>query len=724
MDDLNKKFENEAFKQYSQFDDGFEDGYDDDYYGERLEYIIDEIEDIKSALTEIKKAKTEQGVNSEIERLRAELLKTQNAQTMYFEIEKVKNDLSKENKIKEEQLNREIASLRRALRSSDDGSAGIIPSEIINEIGKINDRLDNLAGAATGLASAVDADLIIKIDALTVDITAIKEQLSGIEFAPVDELPQSTEAAVAEDVAEIVEYDLIAELAAIKESLANNVLIENEIAAEINSLKQKLSDFAESKAVNQEENEEISEESEEETETLSVSDDQILSEIISLREEISAFKTEMNMEENVYQASNNVDILNEILLLREDLSVLQDAPKAQTQKTEGVDVDDLLYEQDQIDRHSVILGELNKIKENFGDVALIREEVQALKADIAAKSTIVSASGEVDNTAVFALTGLIASLKEEITDLKSQLATKQDQPQDNLAVINELRELTVAMKAEINILKRDMASYFEKDSDTAAEDSLIILDELSVIQKDIKSIKDEPDAAVLNEVLSLRESFQTMKDDLKLVDNTAEIMGGINMLKESLDEGVKVTEFSGLMEEIGYVRSDVAALANGGAMTETILSELESLKADISAKQETEKASMLFLNELTNSKLIAEKPAAAPVAAEKELTATLDSEVSGLSELRNELAELAAMISSQKIIDDSEKRGRGRPKKEASETDEAEDGEKRGRGRPKKVLTEEELEAQASAVKRGRGRPKKETAEAEDSSTETEETLA
>ena len=56
---------------------------------------------------------------------------------------------------------------------------------------------------------------------------------------------------------------------------------------------------------------------------------------------------------------------------------------------------------------------------------------------------------------------------------------------------------------------------------------------------------------------------------------------------------------------------------------------------------------------------------------------------------------------------ETEKRGRGRPKKEVLEIEEPQ-GEKRGRGRPKK-LTEEPDENQAE--KRGRGRPKKETPE-------------
>lgn len=671
MDDFNQSkkvasLDNEAFDQYSEYDENYDDSYNDDYLDERIEYIIDEIEDIKSMLENAKKAKEEYTFNAEIEKLRAELLKTQNSQNMYFEVEKVKNDLTKENKAREEQLNREIASLRRALRTGEDGnSVGLSADEILSEFDKVNERLNNLSGAAaTVVDTGINSDILAKIESLSADITAIKDQLAGIEFAPVEEFEQPVESA---DTADNVSYDMLAEIIALKEALQNNSILENEIITEINNLKQKISNLPVS-----DESEELSQSDDEET-AEPISDDKILNEIIILREEIAAFKSDMNIEENSYQTGNNVDILNEILLLREDLSNLQSAePKQKSEGAEAVDVDDLMYEQDQIDRHSVVLSELGKIKENFNDVTLLREEIQALKADIDAKAAIMpmqASTSETDPTAVYALAGLINSLKEEINDLKTQLAAKEAPvAANNDAAISELRELTVLLKSEVNSLRRDIAQHFEKDSDTAAEDSLIILDELSVIQKDIKSIKDEPDAAVLNEVLSLRESFQNMKQDLRLVDNTAAVLGGINALKESIDSGDNE-----LMNEISVVRQDVAAFASGGALNQTLLDELQSLRQEVTAKQETERASMMFLSELTQSKLLSEKEPP-----QKEIAATSDNEVTGLSDLRNELAELAAMISSQKTVigEDGGKRGRGRHKKDAESEEFVKDEEK------------------------------------------------
>lgn len=60
----------------------------------------------------------------------------------------------------------------------------------------------------------------------------------------------------------------------------------------------------------------------------------------------------------------------------------------------------------------------------------------------------------------------------------------------------------------------------------------------------------------------------------------------------------------------------------------------------------------------------------------------------------------------------SEKRGRGRPRKnpESSTPKLAYDGPKRGRGRPRKIVSETSPEAVTpSGPKRGRGRPRKDS---------------
>lgn len=73
----------------------------------------------------------------------------------------------------------------------------------------------------------------------------------------------------------------------------------------------------------------------------------------------------------------------------------------------------------------------------------------------------------------------------------------------------------------------------------------------------------------------------------------------------------------------------------------------------------------------------------------------------------------------QSNLENEERRGRGRPRKERTpEEIEAEfNKEKRGRGRPRKERTQEEIEAELNKVKRGRGRPRKDSVVADSENT-------
>ncbi len=63
-------------------------------------------------------------------------------------------------------------------------------------------------------------------------------------------------------------------------------------------------------------------------------------------------------------------------------------------------------------------------------------------------------------------------------------------------------------------------------------------------------------------------------------------------------------------------------------------------------------------------------------------------------------------VDTSEMVESGEKRGRGRPRKIVDETEIVEIGEKRGRGRPRKIV--DETEVVEVGEKRGRGRPRKE----------------
>lgn len=175
-DDEDDYEDEEEYDDEEPYDEEYDDGYDDQYYDDRLNKVLDELAELKRGMTPAvaqpqypsvqphllftmpQQNNNEVVMYNEISRLRDELSKTQNSQSLHVELSKLKEDMEREKRQNETQflseikrLNERIEELQqpekpKAIAASGNGTAGYLeaprmPSKELNKLIGISESL-------------------------------------------------------------------------------------------------------------------------------------------------------------------------------------------------------------------------------------------------------------------------------------------------------------------------------------------------------------------------------------------------------------------------------------------------------------------------------------------------------------------------------------------------------------------------------------------------------
>ena len=198
----------------------------------------------------------------------------------------------------------------------------------------------------------------------------------------------------------------------------------------------------------------------------------------------------------------------------------------------------------------------------------------------------------------------IGTIYESLSSLVALADSQNVNPiEPNDTVLAELRTL----RDELNDIKATVLSGKSQD---ASDEMSIITDQLDTLYREIRHLKqnsEEPDYGVIQEILTLRDEFQSVKTKLgdlqdaniaKQADNdtnrTELLLGEIKELRDQLfaismaqvgngDNTSYETYNNIILDEVAGIRKLVANFKDGGSTNDNaiILSELESLKRQI-----------------------------------------------------------------------------------------------------------------------------------------------
>ncbi len=628
---------------------------DDSFYEDRLNDLYDEISQLKK---EISGNAGSRDLYGEINRLRDDIRRSQSSQDMRSEMSRLKEQMEKENYLLEEikrlkeRLDRTSDARKSVQLHSDEAEAPVQSGSVRADVAKllmqsneilkavdvgddsvkaklcfISEKLselkenaggngkggqsfnasDDIFGILVNEVSALREDvlsnptitkdqsgiLVYKVDAVFDEIIRLKNAVDEVNGGklPASEVLEAIHAKL-EKLENGDNSDVAAEMMKLREELKTAKIIEqNEVLKEIETLRGDIDKIKVYKFSAENEN----------GENMPTYGEvnMILSEIVSLRDEIQAYKDEMVTGESADKASgisqnegfevlfdemtevkNSVEELKDVVSRRTTLVAADASAVSDTVGAGGL---------------NVVLDEIITLK---GAVSEIRREMDQSKAD-----------------------------RNEIKELLKALAQKKDEPSDAL---KSLFEEMSAMREQLNNLQvaavgadaiaatadmpaiygeiHDIKSHIAMLGDPAdAEDENDIYTQVSQIREELRRMKDEPDLTVLNEVLVLRAEYQAFKDAVNEAEEraqrdrdeirnpgaSAEVLDEIKLLRDQLfaismasvsdgDENAYESYNNILLEELSGLRIEFDEYKKSDSALQ-ILSEIDSLRDAILA---------------------------------------------------------------------------------------------------------------------------------------------
>ncbi len=426
---------------------------------------------------------------------------------------------------------------------------------LVGEIADIRERLGNIETVAQGLSEFNNA------------IDGINSQLADIQSAI------ATGTAARENVGQADQnmQTIFDELAEIKDKLS--VQSEFDTVEEILSLRE---DIKASRIVDQDE---VTSELEAiKNELAFISSGNIVDEIRALREDITGLPSGEN---GAAPTDGEVNlVLNEIVSLRDELFAFKDEVLNATAALGGNTVEDDMPQQvvDSNEDITTILDELTALR---ADQSVLGENLDELKDIVSRRTTLAAAETEADGESQVAV-GELNVVLDEIINLKNDVdriaesvdndkfAVMSEQVDEIRAIIDELRAgTTVVAQAEEVVAPAavDLAPVMEQlESVNAA------LDELRMNGVSVQTEQpSEPVAVDLAPVMEQLESVNAALDGLLLNRDASGV---------TEDGGVPQTfadMFESLRAEIEEIKSDIADIS----VPTDYAAELSELRAEI-----------------------------------------------------------------------------------------------------------------------------------------------
>lgn len=534
-------------------------------------------------------------------------------------------------------INDDLAEIKNRLADQentdfDNGDTATVLADISAQVNDLTARLDE---------NAVD------LQNLSLILQEIEELKSRLDTQVIDDGDESAEgdalAAILEDVGVIKEkvsaedeYDVVAEILSLREEVkAARIVDQNDISDELEAVR---TDILERYNTLLEEIKTLREElggHTEQSEAVAVaptSDElnMVLGEIVSLRDEVQAYKDEITaFAEKSEQSTDGegetvepaaVDettsvILDELTNLRaefqgyrEEVAENRDAEylplrdELDALRNNLDDVKDMIARRTTLaeteegavpasNELNVVLDEIINIKDELDSVhaqidASIRNEVDRLAEQLpTGEGEHMATEDEFLDRVRQQITDVLAeslpdfqAVTQEIEQLKNQVADLQ------LAQLNAVTDDAVNIREDITALREEL-----RDGSPAEDgDMLSVRDDIAALLDELRSVRTEPVYAPTEEgeLLSVRDEIANLLDEVRAAKaeaaETASLQEEIAALKEAIRSAAPVA--AGSMDEA--VLNELTALRQeltGGNAVEELRAEIAALKEELSA---------------------------------------------------------------------------------------------------------------------------------------------
>lgn len=294
--------------------------------------------------------------------------------------------------------------------------------------------------------------------------------------------------------------------------------------------------------------------------------------IKTVLDEIEALKNEVINAQTVDNSSN--EVLGQI----QELRCIMDELKAYKPQPIVSQVDEnISYELSSLKDEILQLKQSMDAEKQESDLSILTE-IMSLRDEITAiKQDFANVALPPDNSS--------ALIMEEISSLKETIMqSSTSQLQANESDISVLTEV-MAIRDEMERLKGSISAKASNGVDN-------LYDTIEIIQKDIQTIKDEPDLSIISEVMALRDEFQGFKDEL-------------NKKNKILETPKDEKPHDDLINEVQTLRDQLFAISmaniNDGTNSDVvyesynniILDELSSLRDEVAQLKNSDKSANL-----------------------------------------------------------------------------------------------------------------------------------
>lgn len=653
--DKNYRPDDESYDEYD--GDGYDeyDGADDEYEDERYNRLLDEIADIKRTVTS--PAAPYRGtypynggygappsapygtnpggdvaVYNELSRLREELSRAQNAQNMHMELTRLKDEMNKRDG--GDDMSKLTGELKQVLGELKSGAAGLEAlkksgldadtskrlSELLDKLSAGGDLSDSLRFISEDI-SDIKETLGIDYEKLLEEMTFLKNRLSGKAASGESDQTQSADSEISEKLDQIKdklsafdEYDTVAEILSLREEVkAARIVDQNDVSGELEKLRNSI-DAKTDALLNA-----LKSASDKES-TVSAAPaavgtgemNMLLNEVVSLRDELQAFKDEYAKPETAPAAAEPAAaedtgaILEELVNLRTDFFGLKEESDADSKalRTELEELKTVAAElKDAVSRRTTLVaGDGNETASAPKELDVVISEIVDIKDELKEESDKIGTRLDVlaekaaSAETAEAVRSEFAAIKEDLEFVKNQLGDLQmafalSEPDDDAAALREENEKLKAQlaaagtsvpAAELEAIKEELRSVKAAAEEAAAG---------------LRELRDKPDLSVMREILALRDEYQAMKEKLDKAasDNDGSVKEEIGRLRDQMfavsmasvgdgsSDKVAYESYNNIiLDEISAIRDELTELKKADR-TEELIADIASVKEKLAA---------------------------------------------------------------------------------------------------------------------------------------------
>lgn len=311
----------------------------------------------------------------------------------------------------------------------------------------------------------------------------------------------------------------------------------------------------------------------------------LLSEVVSLRDELQNYRDDISGRLDKIQGVEpgedaDAAVLDGIAQLRTDIADLQDRITSIQYANEYLEGEAVTPVGDEAQGDEARASEKEASSQNRGalsaDLSGLRSEISLLKEEIA--KIKVSDDGEI-KAELAEVKSILSGLKDKNVEEKGDAQVRSDIAEiklliENLGITKDENANPVVTGSEYGVILAEIKALRSEVNELKAD--RVGSKDIAAVMDKMDAVKDEPDYAVMNEILALREEFQHMKEEFA---------------KLSKEDG------SGAVSEIKTLRDQIfaismASVSNGDEQSyesynNIILDEIEGLRDDVGALSET-----------------------------------------------------------------------------------------------------------------------------------------